>query len=761
MPHLYFAKRFKFLKFSFLLLLTVVWIPFPVQAASNTADHSLLVTLVTAIAVGMSLLILADKLKIPSIGLLLLAGILLGPEVAGVVSPSSLGSGLQVLVALAVGLILFEGAISLDFRALKMSPKAIRGLLSVGAVITWLGCSAVIYWVCEVPLEIAILSGSLIIVTGPTVIAPLLLRVKVKQRLAHILRWEGVLIDPIGVFIALLCFEWIVVPGSSWDHVTAFLFRILIGGVLGILGGRFIEEALRRKWIHKSMHNIFVLSCSVLLFGVSDLISSESGILTVVVAGCWLAQRMGEEIKGIIHFHEELVRLVIGVLFILLSANLELSGFVNLGWNGPLALFLILLLVRPANVFLSTITSSLSLREKFFLSWLNPRGIVAASMASLFALLLVEPHDEYAWFLESFTFFVIITTVLIQGFFTGFVARLFNVEAEPRTDWLVVGSDSIAFGMARFLQSVGLTVSMVDRSMNYDFYQETDHFELIEMDILEIKPLHDPRYDKIGYVLCATTNKDLNILASQVWSDEILEPEQVLILTTEPISQEGVPIILNDESLAHVDHGLLQDDLSLVTRRAENEDQRMQLFTSEGELLMMRVGDRVLPPDMRHIHEATEFLFLVKHTQPLSHYLRSNLIFPEMTPSDIVSFLLTCAERVANELEYIDVDTLSTELLKTEPLLSSYIGNGIAVPRVFSSKIVDVVCAVIRVPEGVQYIPGSKHKAHLLFFVVAPESKQNVLTDLLHKIENIRDDSRLRNALLQENDPKEIFLLFQ
>lgn len=723
-------------------------------------EHVLLITLVVAIAAGMSFIVIADKLKIPSIILLLLGGIALGPEVSGTIDPSSMSYGLRVLVALAVGLILFEGALSLDFRALKTSPHAIRGLLGVGSLITWGGCSLMIYFIAGVPGDIAILSGSLIIVTGPTVIAPLLQRVKVKQPLAHILHWEGVLIDPIGVFIALLCFEWIAREGSALGHIGALLLRIFIGTAIGLIGGYLLEEVIRRKLIHRSLQNIFIFSSAILLFGISDILITESGILTVVVAGAWLSYRINEEIKDTIHFHEEVVRLIIGVLFVLLSANLKLSGFLDLGWAGVLTLLSILLIVRPANVFLSTIKDPITVRDKLFLSWLNPRGIVAASMASLFALRLSQTDNEYAWFLESFTFFVIITTVLVHGLFTKPMAKLLKVEAEPATDWLVVGSNPLAYAIARFLQSAGLTVSMVDRRMNYDLYRESDKFELIAANIYEINPLHDARFSKIGYVLGATTNRDMNMLIAQIWGEKAVEPENTMFLTTEFTAQEGVPIIIQGESLEQISIDLLRGDLSVLTRQVDRNMDLKTIFQKSGELMLMRVKDKVQPPNMAYLDQASDLLFLVKHTKPFTYYLHTDFIFTDLPSSDIVSFLLSCSERIAQNLREIGTDELSMELLKTEPLLSSYIGNGIAVPRVFSPTIWDVICSVLIVPEGVDYIPSSsKHKANIIFFVIGPESQSHIISDLLSKINTVRNKPEVLKRLLNSSSPNDIYII--
>ncbi len=724
--------------------------------------HSIIITMTVAIAGGMTLIMIADALKLPSIGFLLVGGMILGPEVLGIVQPADLGVGLRVFVAMAVGIILFEGSIGLNFNAIKHTPGAIRGLLSVGTVVTWIGCAVVLYVVCGVPAEVALLCGSLIIVSGPTVIGPLLQKVRVRQKLKHLLHWEGVLIDPIGVFVALLCFEFFMQEGSTLHHFEVLLARVAIGFGFGLVGGYLMEKAFVHKLMHKSIYNVFFLSFAIMLFGISDILVSEAGILTVVVAGSWLSYRIGKQLKGVVHFHEEIVRLIAGIVFILLSANLKFAGFAEVGLPGILAIFLILLLVRPANVFISTARSSnLDLREKLFLSWLNPRGIVAASMASLFALIMSQRGNEYAVFLESFVFMVIISTVLIHGFLTGLVAKLLKVEEEPRTDWLVLGNNALAYGLARFIQSTDRQVTLMDREVNYDLYRETDKFELITADPLDEDVLKSPKFDRVGFLIAATENRDLNILASQTWAEELLEEQNTYYLCIEPMASHHCrPMVMPGKSLGQLNNDLLQGNLTLVTHHVDEEHGGYKdVFSKEGELLMMRLKDQVAPPDMRLLENADEALFMVRHRVPLSQFVKSNLIFTRVPTSNVVYFLLNCVELVVNNSQSILSHHLEQLLLKSEPLRSSYLGNGIALPRVASPEVLEPLVAVFQIPEGVEYLPMSKEMTHLVFLAILPEARSNLIKDITKELENIRDNDEMRQNLVQANTAAELFLM--
>ncbi|MFT7624639.1 MAG: NhaP-type Na+/H+ or K+/H+ antiporter, partial [Myxococcota bacterium] len=347
-------------------------------------------TLGLAAVAGVTLMSLGSRLGVPSIALLLLGGVGLGPSGLGWVDPEGLGHGLEQVIKMAVAVILFEGGLTLDISGYKKAPVVIGRMLTIGVLITWLGAAAALYAFAGLSPAVSLLGGSLVIVTGPTVVSPLLRRLNVRDRLFHVLYWEGVLIDAVGVFAAILCFEWATATAGYLWPVADFALRLGLGIGAGGLAGLFLDKLLRSTFIHDEMVNIFVLSFAIFLFGICDAILVESGILAVIVAGLVLGFRKPPRLRSVKRFKLELTELAIGLLFILLSARLDLQRFIEFGDVLLILLAIVMFGLRPINILVSTWGQPFDWREKAFMSWLAPRGIVAASMASLVTLRLTE-----------------------------------------------------------------------------------------------------------------------------------------------------------------------------------------------------------------------------------------------------------------------------------------------------------------------------------------------------------------------------------
>ena len=248
-------------------------------------------TLVIALATGVTLLVTAQHLRIPAIVPLLLGGILLGPEVSDLIDPADLGNGLDLLVAGCVAVIVFEGGLSLQRIGFEQAPKVIWRLLTIGVLITWLGTTVLIHFLFNYSLSFCLLASSLVMVTGPTVIHPLLRRIGVNESLHHILHWEGVLIDPIGVFIAVLCFERFSAGSLTLNTLEGFDLRSLVGMGTGLAGGYILLFAINRHWIQREYTNIFALAWALLAFGVADGWVHEAGLLTVIIKGLYVGAK--------------------------------------------------------------------------------------------------------------------------------------------------------------------------------------------------------------------------------------------------------------------------------------------------------------------------------------------------------------------------------------------------------------------------------------------------------------------------------------
>ncbi|MEL6277125.1 MAG: cation:proton antiporter, partial [Bacteroidota bacterium] len=306
------------------------------------------------------------------------------------------GKSLFYFVSLAIGIILFEGGLTLQLKEAREVGKSIGRLISIGSLVTFVGAGLAAHFIMDLNWSISFLFAGLVIVTGPTVIAPILQNIPLNKNVSAVLKWEGILIDPIGALVAVLVYEFI----RSADHGMAFtseafltfLKIVIIGGALGLAAGYALYLIIKRNLVPHYLLNAFILAFVLGMFVLSDALEHESGLLEVVVMGTLLANLDVPHIKEILRFKETISVLLISILFILLSANIKLEDLQLLtqGYR-PLLLFIVVgLLLRPIGVFLSTIGSNLNFREKLFISWVGPRGIVAAGIASLFGLNLVN-----------------------------------------------------------------------------------------------------------------------------------------------------------------------------------------------------------------------------------------------------------------------------------------------------------------------------------------------------------------------------------
>ncbi|WP_256816280.1 cation:proton antiporter [Pseudomonas guariconensis] len=410
---------------------------------------------------------LAWRLKLPAILFLLLCGILAGP-VLGWLSPQQLfGPLLMPLVSLAVALILFEGSLTLHLSQWHEIGSVVHRLVTVGALSTWLVIALATHWLLGFEWPLAILFGTLTLVTGPTVIVPMLRVVRPKTAIANILRWEGIVIDPIGALLAVVVYSFIIArtdgDGLSQSLVT-FAGVIFCGSALGAAGGWLLGQIMRAQWLPEYLHNLASLAAVLGIFIAANQIVHESGLLAVTVMGMWLANMPGVDVRQILHFKENLSVLLISGLFILLAARLDLHALLALG-PAVLALLLVIqLLARPLNVLLSTWGSNLNWRERLLLAWIAPRGIVAAAVSAIFAIRLDEAGHEGALLLVPLTFAVIIGTVVLQSATARPLARLLKVAEPAPSGFLIVGANPPARAIAKALQQLGSRVLLTDSS---------------------------------------------------------------------------------------------------------------------------------------------------------------------------------------------------------------------------------------------------------------------------------------------------------
>ncbi len=411
-------------------------------------------------------------IKLPAIVLLLLAGIVLGP-VTGVLDPDALfGELLFPLVSLSVAIILFEGSLTLKFEEIRGLQKAVRNILTIGVSLTWMLITVVTHYALQFSWSLSLLFGALMVVTGPTVIVPMLRTVRPNRNIANILRWEGIVIDPMGAILAILVYEVIhtlqMHGHTSLIHILSLFSQTLLTGIIiGGLFGYLLGVILRRHLLPEYLHNVATLTLVFGAFALSNTLSEESGLLTVTVMGIWLANMKDVPIEEILDFKESLSILLISGLFILLAARLDFSQFAALGMGALWVFIMIQFIIRPIKIFVSTIGSDLSWREKLMISWIGPRGIVAAAVSALFALRLQQSGVAQAELLVPLSFTIIIGTVLLQGATARWMAKKLGVAEPDDSGFLIVGANPVALAIAKALTEHGFFTRVTDTNWNY------------------------------------------------------------------------------------------------------------------------------------------------------------------------------------------------------------------------------------------------------------------------------------------------------
>lgn len=472
--------------------------------------------------IGLGCQWLAWRLRLPAILFLLLAGLIVGPFMQWLKPDEILGNLLFPLVSLAVAVILFEGSLTLNFKEIRGVSGSVWSIVSIGAIISWAATSVATHYFLGFTWELAMLFGSLTVVTGPTVIVPLLRTVRPNSTLANILRWEGILIDPLGALFVVMVYEFIV-SHSAVNSMEVFGTIIAVGVILGVASGAAVATVLRRAWLPEYLQPFAVLMVVLGVFSVSNHIESEAGLLTVTVMGMWLANAKDINIQQILHFKEHLTILLITGLFIFLAARISLDDFAALG-SGALLLFVFMQLVsRPLSIFLSTMRSNLNLKDKLFLSWVAPRGIVAASISSLFAIKLTEYGVDGASLLVPMTFMVIIGTVVLQSATARPMAIALGVAEPAPRGFLLIGANRVAREIGQALARYDRRVLMTDSNWEY-----ISQVRMMGLDYYYGNPISSHADDNlnmigIGQVVALTPDQHFNIMACMQFVDEFGE----------------------------------------------------------------------------------------------------------------------------------------------------------------------------------------------------------------------------------------------
>ena len=478
--------------------------------------------LIVALVAGTLGQVLSGIFRLPSIIFLLIIGIVIGPDGFNLINPEGLGKGLEIIVRLSVAFILFEGGMALQLHEVKKVQKSVRKLITLGVLFTFVTASAAAHFIAGLEFRYAILFGSLVTVTGPTVIRPLVQRVKMRPEIAAVMEGEGILADPIGAILAAVCLEYAVSAGAAGDssalhHLQEFCVRIGAGVGVGAAAG------LAAGWIVKihmpsveRIKPLVVMACALGCYGVAEMIRHEAGIMAVVAAGIAIQRGIPSYDRNLREFKELITMVLLSVLFILLAANLRKEQMLGVGVEGLLAVLVLMLVIRPLNIFLCTWGGTPTFREKIFLSWVAPRGIVAAAVASLGALVLTRGGHEGAREFESLVFLVILMTVFLQGGTAKTVADLLGITVKEPRSVLILGANSIAREVGRIYKATGKDVTLIDRNPVLIDKAHREDFRALVGDGTDREILHLAGIDTADIFIALTGRSGVNQVTAQL-----------------------------------------------------------------------------------------------------------------------------------------------------------------------------------------------------------------------------------------------------
>ena len=477
-----------------------------------TMSHDAPFTVALALAAGIAVQCLARSIRIPAIILLLGTGVALGPVGLGWVEPRSLGDGLFAVIDFAVAIILFEGALNLEIGRLRREERVIRRLVTLGAGVSLVGGGLAASLWLGWPWPLAVLFGSLVVVTGPTVVGPLVRDLRLHPRLQTVLEAEGVLIDPIGALLAALVFQVTVAvdPSGVFGSVGTLFTRIAVGLVLGGAGGLLIVGLLRLPAVVHGYENALTLALVVFLFYAGDRIMAPSGLLAVTVAGLVVGGLRAGGDEDLREFKDQLTVLMVGAVFILLAADVGLDEVRALGWAGVGVLATLVLIVRPLGVWLSTRGTALSARERLFVAVIAPRGIVAAAVTSLIANTLTSQGLAGGSELRAMVFLVIIGTVIAAGVLAWPTAALLGVRLPRRDRVAILGAQGLGLLLGRVLRDAGQAVVFIDADPRRCRVAQEEGFQVVYGDGLQERTLRRVPIELVGTAIGLTFNDHLN-----------------------------------------------------------------------------------------------------------------------------------------------------------------------------------------------------------------------------------------------------------
>ena len=500
---------------------------------------------------------LAWRFKIPAILPLILIGLFVGP-ISTLISEDGTkwiepiwngteglfpGESLFYFVSLSISIILFEGGLTLKKEEVLNVGPVIGKLITLGSLVTFIGGGIAAHFIFDLNWAISFLFSALIIVTGPTVIGPILRNIPLKKDVSAVLKWEGILIDPIGALVAVLVFEFISV-GQGYEYTKDALIEfgkiVIIGISIGFTAAYVLYYSIKFKIIPRYLLNVIALAGVLTVFVLSDLFAHESGLLAVVVMGMVLGNLKSNELKEILYFKESLSILLISILFILLAANINISDLLLLyEWKTVLLFSIVVFVLRPIGVFLSTSGSGLKRNEKLFISWVGPRGIVAAGIASLFGLKLVMEGEQGAEYITPLVFMIVLGTVLLNATTARLFARIAGVFLKSANGIIIIGASNFSRLIATYLKKNGRRVVLIDSNIDHIAKAKSLGLEAIHGNIYADDLLEDIELNDIGFLLALTGGGAVNEYAIEKFAPIFGERGAFRIISSDEMKEGG------------------------------------------------------------------------------------------------------------------------------------------------------------------------------------------------------------------------------
>jgi len=610
---------------------------------------------------------LAWRIKIPAILPLILSGLLVGPistlfredgtKLLEPIYDASTkhglfpGESLFYFVSLSIGIILFEGGLTLRRREIIGVGPVILKLITIGSTVTFIGAGLLGHFIMGLTWPIAFLFAALVIVTGPTVIAPILQNVPLNRNVSTVLKWEGILIDPIGALVAVLVFEFIRSASGGMEFTSHALIQfvqiILIGLALGTIAAYVLYQLIKNDLIPHYLLNVFTLAFVLGVFVFSDVMAHESGLLTVVVMGMVLGNLEVPRLQEILSFKESLSILLISILFILLAANIDMSdlNIIINDWHAIALFASVALVLRPLGVLISTRGSELNFNEKLFISWVGPRGIVAAGIASLFGITLTNEGVPMAEYITPLVFMIVLGTVLLNATTARPVAKMLNVIQESSSGILFIGASLASRVLGRYLKDHGRHVVMIDNNEGsvrkareldieafvVNIYTDdlNDQFELLD----------------VGYLIAMTSSPDVNEYALSRYTREFGENGAFRLISPDELRQEPEDLPL-ENLLSPVDDFLnlnevardypamhevaleTKDQLEELMNKMKTINKSIPIFVrdNEGEI-------HIIPKELDTMNLSDGAFYLVYLGRELEESVVENLL-PEPTEAE-------------------------------------------------------------------------------------------------------------------------------